>query len=584
MLTGRALVAVPKDDFKVFLTWRYLSQDAPETRFEVYRSSGKSESSNQHKLVEVVEESTNCIDDPGKGKFSYYVKPVGGGLEGVQSNVFHVETLAKGRDWVEILPAMKGKHLQFSDRHFADTDGDGELEFITYSPQVPSYRGGAVKQSFKIQVFRLLDDDEPKWSFDTGMGTQTIPFKEGDRRMDWDYEWTFKPVAWDIDGDGKAEIITLAKIEDKYQYVIIKDAGEDYEIMYQFDSPVPVGVDDEVRSGNNNRHFPFFARLHPDKCSFVLQGGTYTHWEMWAWTWNAGKQKLELSWYIDSEDDDFEGNHSSAHTILVMDMDGDGLDEICNGATIINNDGTILWSANEVFGENCHIDGLVIDDIDPNNPGLEIMMNEEKRMFVFPSGFSNVYALFDLKTGRVIWQKEAPGIHLQLNVVADITGNKGLDIIGTYGGHKPVGGYACTFDGKDIPYPFQEFPINGDRIWAMDWDGKNGHQVCLNFTKIYGKGGKLLKEITFNNAPEGEIIPWNEHYLYMHWCNVDIIGDHRENLLVQMKDGCIRAFLNNEPIGFRKPCKWQNHAYQMMQAPGDYRYYAAVLHRNKNDA
>jgi len=120
--------------------------------------------------------------------------------------------------------SARGRKLQFSDRHFADTDGDGELEFVTYYPQVPSYRGGTSSETYKLQVYKLFDDRGPRWTFDTGMGTQENP-SSGDFRADWDYEWTFKPVAWDIDGDYKAEIITLAKRGGKYRYVVLKDMG-----------------------------------------------------------------------------------------------------------------------------------------------------------------------------------------------------------------------------------------------------------------------------------------------------------------------------------------------------------------------
>lgn len=567
-LTGRGLIALPRDNHAVYLTWRCLEQDGIDSSYEIFRST---KATDGFEKIGIASDSTTYRDSSGHGIFYYRVKP----LDGAFSNTAKVETSKQGRDWVEIIPAARGKKLQFSDRHFADTDGDGELEFVAYYPQVPSYRGGAVSETFKIQVYKLFENEEPKWTFDTGMGMQTEPFSEGDKRMDWDYEWTFKPVAWDIDGDSKAEIITLAKMDGKYKYVVLKDMGDHYDMLYAMDSPIPVGVED-----NNARHFPFFAYLGGENYSFVLQGGTYGHWQMWAYDWNGSG--LELRWHIDSNAEGFKGNRSSSHSILIMDMDGDGFDEICNGVTIIDQDGSVKWAANDFFGNNAHVDGQVIDDIDPTNPGLEIMLFEERARGFPKDDPNNRYALYDLATGKSLWEKRAPGTHLQLNVAGNITGSGGLDIIGTYGGHRPKGGFACKYDGTDMEYPFPEYPINGDRMWAMDWDGDKGHQICLNFTRIYGEGGKLLYEIDFSDAPDGDVIPWNEHYLYQFWANVDIVGDHREDIIVQMKDGSIRAYVNTETLTTKRPCKWQNRAYQMLQAPGDYRYFIAVIQQEEN--
>ena len=499
-LSGRALVAVPRADHGAFLTWRYLEQDGPDAGFAVYRAITGSK---QYARIGEARETTTFLDVPGDGEFSYYVVPGVGDLKDVRSNVCRLETQARGRDWVEILPAARGKKIQFSDRHFADTDGDGELEFVTYYPQVPSYRGGVSTESYKLQVYELFDEQPPRWTYDTGMGLQSDP-PDGDKRTDWDYEWTFKPVAWDIDGDGRAEIVTLAKNEDTggvYKYVALKDAGDRCHVVGALDSPVPVAP---LPNNNNARHFPFFADLGGKNYSFVIQGGTYRHWEMWAYDFNGSR--LDLRWHVKSTEPGFAGNRSSSHTVLVVDIDGDGLDEINNGCTMLGHDGSVLWSANECFGSDMHVDGQVIDDIDPINPGLEVMMHAE---------WGNVYALFDSRNGRLLWKKEAPGKHLQLNVGVDITGSDGLDIVGTFGGHRPQGGFACKHDGTNIKYPFQgqEYPINGDRIWPMDWDGARGRQACLNFTKVYGRDARLLYSVDLSDAPEGDVIPWNEHKL-----------------------------------------------------------------------
>jgi hypothetical protein len=107
----------------------------------------------------------------------------------------------------------------------------------------------------------------------------------------------------------------------------------------------------------------------------------------------------------------------------------------------------------------------------------------------------------------------------------------------------------------------------------MDWDGDRGRNVCLNFTRIYGVGGKLLYEVDLSDAPAGNVIPWNEHKLNHLWFNVDIVGDYREDIPVQMPDGSVRVYLNTQTPPRREPCKWQNRTYEFLQAPGDYRYF-----------
>jgi hypothetical protein len=565
VLTGRALVAVPRDDHGVFLTWRFLEQDGATAQFSIERASA---AAGPFTVVGTAGQTTTFRDKAGPGTFHYRVSPTSGALVGQASNVASVTTAAKGRDWVEILPAMRGRSLQFADRHFADTDGDGELELVTYFPRAPNYRGGTAPESYKVQVFDLLDDRAPRWTFDTGMGLQREPHASGDFRMDWDYEWTFKPVAWDVDGDARAEIITLAKRNGRYQYVVLRDAGDSYQELGAMDSPIPVGIHEL-----NNRHFPFFARLGGPHHSFLLQAGTYDYWEMWAYDWNG--HGFDPRWHVKSTEPGFKGNRSSSHGVIVMDLDGDGLDEINNGATTLGSDGRVLWSANQFFTASSHIDGTVIDDIDPRNPGLETMMHEE-RTFIPAKAPGDRYALYDARSGRPIWTKHAPGTHLQLNIAANLTGGSGLDILGTWGGHKPTGGFANTFDGGDLPFPFTEMPINGDRMWSIDWDGNDGHQIWFNFTKVYGQQAKLLYELDLGDAPAGTVIPRDPDKMYHFWFNVDLVGDHREDIPMQMADGSVRVYLNTNDLTTRKKSKWQSHSYQMMQAPGAYRTFIAA--------
>jgi hypothetical protein len=375
-------------------------------------------------------------------------------------------------------------------------------------------------------------------------------------------------VAWDIDGDFRAEIITLIKRDGKYKYVVLKDRGDHAEEVGFLDSPIPVGVQD-----NNNRHFPFFANLGGRSYSFLLQSGTYQKWEMWAYDWNGSG--FDLRWQVNADSPGFTGNRCSSHTILVMDLNGDGLDEINNGATVLDHRGRVRWAANEFFQNNTHIDGQVIDDIEPTNPGLEIMMHEEQGWNP-DNKMGNRYALYDAVTGRLLWARRAPGTHLQLNVAFSLHDGPGMQIVGTWGGHRPKGWFAADWNGRDLTFQPLELPVGGDRMWSKDWLGDGTRQLAMNGTRVYGRGGALLYEADLSDAPEGDVVRWGNDMLHHLWFNVDIVGDHREDIPIQMKDGSVRVYVNTQPLAVRRPCKWQTHSYQMMQAPGDYRYFIAA--------
>lgn len=81
--------------------------------------------------------------------------------------------------------------------------------------------------------------------------------------------------------------------------------------------------------------------------------------------------------------DDFVSlSHGSAK---VVDINGDGKDEVV-GATVLNAEGQELYNPGVDNTSFPHIDSLAVDDIDPNRPGLEIVIPEEageKRVMLF---------------------------------------------------------------------------------------------------------------------------------------------------------------------------------------------------------
>jgi hypothetical protein len=66
-------------------------------------------------------------------------------------------------------------------------------------------------------------------------------------------------------------------------------------------------------------------------------------------------------------------------------------------------------------------------------------------------------------------------------------------------------------------------------------------------------------------------VPQKDFTVFLTW-------RHREDIPVQMPDGSVRVYVNTKTPSGRKPCKWQDRAYQMLQAPGDYRYFIRTLY------
>ena len=56
----------------------------------------------------------------------------------------------------------------------------------------------------------------------------------------------------------------------------------------------------------------------------------------------------------------------------VGDVDGDGMDEVITGASVINQDGKALYTTGLGHGDAMHF-----GDLDPTNPGLEIYQVQE---------------------------------------------------------------------------------------------------------------------------------------------------------------------------------------------------------------
>jgi hypothetical protein len=91
----------------------------------------------------------------------------------------------------------------------------------------------------------------------------------------------------------------------------------------------------------------------------------------------------------------------------VGDIDGDGCDEILNGAIAIDNDGRSMWSTGLGHG-----DRMYLTDIDPTRPGLEVAYICEDAQ---PQLGVN---LRDARNGDMIWGAREPHLDNAIDQVA----------------------------------------------------------------------------------------------------------------------------------------------------------------------
>ena len=143
----------------------------------------------------------------------------------------------------------------------------------------------------------------------------------------------------DIDGDGKLEVIYCK------DFMIRVLDGKTGQLKYEAPTPVapphkgPKMVETQYyRITGDSLYFCDLTNQGADRDLIIKD--RYNN--IWAYTWD-----LQLLWH-------YQGN--CGHYPMACDIDGDGKDEILIGYTLLDHDGTVLWSLD--IGD--HADGVAI--------------------------------------------------------------------------------------------------------------------------------------------------------------------------------------------------------------------------------
>jgi rhamnogalacturonan endolyase len=432
----------------IFVSWQILPGDAAGAGFHVYRSTRR-DTAGQRLTREAITGSTNFVDRSApEGRAFYRVRKLeASGKEGPPS------------EWSALLPEFSTAGLAMRVEPtsrlggfipvFGDLTGDGVLDVV-------------MKLANGIQ----------EMSRDPGVPVELEAFTSYGRQL---WRRPMMPhdqcygsvnnapnVVWDMDGDGKSEVVARV-YEDGKIWLAILDGMTGKTLRR---TPWTAMATDFSKS--STRIHMSIAYLDGKTPAVITQTGLYEN-EIF----DAYDAKLTRLWQYKSF---AETNGSGSHHIDIADVDGDGRDEVFNGTMVLNPDGKLRWA---IYRE--HPDIVAIKHILPGSMDRQVYYAVESSMH------AGAYVV-EAKTGKIIWKSNREDdprwSHAHIGWAADIFDRSpGMEMLTNRDGHEAKLSILFAADGKVLaePFPSGWYPVNwtggatrdlmntrGDRIGRFD--------------------------------------------------------------------------------------------------------------------
>jgi hypothetical protein len=400
---NRGVVAVRASSTSIFISWRLLGLDPAGIGFNVYRSAA---GATPVKLnASPLTGGTNYSDTSANPALAntYTVRPVIGGVEQAASLPY---TLAANRAVEPIvripLQPIPGEGYRTKYVWVGDLDGDGEYDYVIdrIAPFDPTNDdiglGNQYLEAYKRDGTRLWQIDLGPSSRDTynispGAATLSMGMYDG-------------ATVYDLNSDGRAEVIlkvadgvrfgngtTFGNADPKKQFIAVLNGQTGvplatrafpatYAAAGELGTQLGIGYPDGV-----NPSIYFWGRNRNADKSFN---------DVFAsWSWNGGTAITE-NWLIPLGNS---GPRQASHQMRIIDVDGDGRDEMATGNFMVNSDGTLRYILSGVV----HGDRFFIGRMDRNNPdmlGYGVQQNN-------PSGLLEYF--YNARTGAIAWTHHA---------------------------------------------------------------------------------------------------------------------------------------------------------------------------------
>lgn len=477
----RRLVALPAAS-GVFLSWQMLPGDA--AGYHVYRSP-RLDAAGVRITSAPVTSSTSYLDTsaPAGVRQHYRIRPVAS--DGRESAPSEWASVTPGAAPTNVAAVFDPSPAQGDcTPMFGDLDGDGKLDVLfrcnngirenTRDPGLPVELEAFT--SYGKQLWR-----KPLIDYDNCYGNANN-----------------SPVLiYDFNGDGKAEVAARMLVNGSVDLAILD--GMTGKILRR--TPWPEMATDH--SGTSTRVHMAVAYLDGKRPSLVTQTGLYENERFHAWDPANLKQIWEFNSYGAT-------SGSGSHHVDIADVDGDGRDEVFNGTTLLNPDGTIKWAIHRA-----HPDIVAIKHILPGTKGRQVFYVVET------STHAGAY-LVDASTGKIIWklnrEDDPRWTHAHIGWAADISAaHPGMEMLTNRDGHLAKETVLFGSDGKIL---MEGFPA---RYRPVNWTGSDARDLVSPDARELARfdGAKL----TPASAPAPSAAA----------CNVimvgDLLGDYRDEIV-----------------------------------------------------
>ncbi|MFB3829721.1 MAG: SUMF1/EgtB/PvdO family nonheme iron enzyme [Bryobacteraceae bacterium] len=426
----RRLAGVPQGAGRVYLSWAFLPRDASSTGFNIYRTRRR-DTAGFRVNDKPVADSTNYLDSTAvDGALQYYrVRPVdGSGREGPPSEWFGVKAGPATGVLMEFRPLARPGGINVA---FGDLDGDGRQDCVFKFNNGLSE--GALDPGVPVELEGWNSDSRQLWR---------RPLVHADRI--WGNSSNVPVAVADFNGDGKGEVATLT--ERGYQRMLtLLDGWTGREIR---SVPWPPMLTDEGRSSMRLHLAP--ARLDGKNTAIVTQTGLYENEVITAFDGN-----LRQLWEFRST---METSGSAGHRLKIADIDLDGKDEVFDGSTLLNHDGSVRWSIHRG-----HADITDVGYILPGGKALQVFFGIETLTH------AGVYVV-DALTGKIHWklthEEDPRWWHTHRGWAAEIwQGSPGMELVANRDGHATQDIVVLTAEGRILAEGLNV------RYTPIEWDG-----------------------------------------------------------------------------------------------------------------